>query len=147
MAYTRAELCTYVGQEHSAVLSALGLSAVDTQAGVKSILDNSFRAVGVGEDDLASATTDDANTAKLEAAADYYTYDRAVALAALWVNISLGGAGDSVSKARQQAFAQLQAVRDAKKAKAEDAGVTVDASGFQAFAINLDFLEPAPEDA
>jgi hypothetical protein len=146
MSYTRAELLTYVGAEHSALLSALSLTAADTQAGVKSILDRSFRALSVGESDLATATTDDDNAAKLEAAANYYTYDRAVDLTAPWVAISLGGAGDSVSKSRQQAFAQLRLRRDELKAEAEAVGVTVDSPAYASFSINLDFLEP-DEDA
>lgn len=145
MAYTRAALLTYLAAEHSALLSALSLSAADTQAGVKSVLDRTFRALGVGESDLATATVDDDQAAALESAADYYTYDRAVEIAALWVAISKGTAGESVNKARNQAFAQLRQRRDELKSVAEGAGVTLDVPAFAAFAINLDFLEPAEE--
>jgi hypothetical protein len=139
---TRADLLSYVTGEHAGLLSEAGISLTDTQAGLKSVLDKSFRVVGVSEDDLPTATTDAANAAKIEAAADYYTYDRLARVFARWVSVSKGVGGASVSQDRSQVYTQVTAERDRMKAICTTLGLTVDLADSAIFTINLDFLEP-----
>jgi len=140
---TRAALLLYVGAEHAGLLAEAGIAAVDTQAGVKSILDRTFRTVGVGESDLATASVDTADTEKLEAAADYYTYSRLASVFARWVSVSKGVGGASVSKDRSKVYAQVVAELARLKAICEGLGLTVGPVTTSVFTINLDFLEPA----
>lgn len=142
MSVTRAALLTYVTGEHAGLLAEAGIALTDTQDGVKSILDRSFRALSVAEADLPTATTDSANTPAIQAAADYYTYDRLARIFARWVSVSKGVGGASVSKDRSKVYAQVAAERDRMKAICATFGLTVDLADSARFVINLDFLEP-----
>jgi len=140
---TRAALLLYVEGEHAGLLAEAGIVVADTQAGVKSILDKAFRAVGVAQADLPTATTDATNSEKLEAAADYYTYDRLARIFARWVSISKGAGGASASRDRSKIYTQVVAERDRMQAICADLGLIVSVADSRVFTINLDFLEPA----
>lgn len=140
--YTRAALLSYVSSEHAGLLTEAGIAAVDTQAGIKSVLDKTFRALGVGQSDLSTAAVDDPLTAPLEAAADYYTYNRLATIFARWVSVSKSVGGASVSKDRSTIYQQVVAELARLKKICDGWGLIVEPPTVAVFSINLDFLEP-----
>lgn len=92
----RAAATAYLTAEFAALWTETGLTPDDL------LLDRAFRAVGVAESALPTATVADSAVPKLLAALDYYALLRLSRALAGAVDVSKSAAGASVSKARGQ---------------------------------------------
>lgn len=144
MSYTRIAAATYVASEHTTLLGELGVDDTDEAGGIKSILDRSFRALGIAESDLRAATVDDSQTRQLEAVLDYYAILRFWRESAVRVQISKRtAAGSAVAKNREQLYDHLTVVLADALSRANALGLSVGVDEFEIGALNLDILEPA----
>ena len=91
MALSRASLITAVTGELAGVLTLAGFTAADTAGNMKEPADRCFRALGVAEGDLASATVADGDEEKAIAYLRYFTVDKAVWATASKMNVAASG--------------------------------------------------------
>lgn len=139
----RADALTYLGESFSAIATELGVTATDTAAGYKSVLDYALRLVGVAEGDLAAADiTSDVPDYLI--ALDYAALLRFQRMAAIRVDIEVGD--PSVRKSRSQLFKAISALLADAKAAAEQCGVLTGTSSWELGRLNLDHLEVALAD-
>ena len=132
MSVDRGALLTYLAAAHAPLLAAARLDPSDSLPGLYSVLDRAFRAVGIPQASLLTASVPDETVAKLEAAADYFLYERAVQrLAVTAVDSTSGPASERVQRAASQIYRQAN----------EQLAGPYATSGL--FTINLDLYEPA----
>lgn len=123
MSLARADLVTAVAGELADVLTLAGIAATDTSGALKEPLDRVFRALGVAEAGLASATVADGDEQRAIAYAAYFVLSRAVGALASRVDVSLGR-GEANAK-ESQAFAHVQEQMREALAIAQGYGLTV----------------------
>lgn len=116
MGMTRAALNTAVTADLSGVLTLAGFAATDTSGAMKEVLDKTFRALGVAESGLASATVADGSEQQAIAYLSYFTIDKAVWNTTAKMNVKAGSAAanqreqhENLLKLLGHALAQAQA--------------------------------------
>lgn len=107
MALSRAQLTTALAGKLAQALALAGLAATDSSGALKEPLDETFRALGVGEAGLAAAVAADGAEAKALAFATFFGWDRVVAALVSKMDVKAGGGAaanltDQVKNAERQ---------------------------------------------
>jgi hypothetical protein len=144
VSYSRTDATEYVAGEHATLLAELSVGSYDDPTGIKGVLDRAFRALGVAQGDLATATVDDADVDKLEAALDYHVLLRLSREAAPRVSIkkSMGSSTVTVAKEGQQLPEHIKGLLADAEKRCTNLGVDLAGASFEWGSFNLDFLEP-----
>lgn len=96
---SRAELATAVSGELAGVLTLARFTATDSSGNMKEVLDRTFRALGVAEGGLATASVADGNEERAIAYLRYFVIDKAVYATTAKMNLK---AGSSSANLREQ---------------------------------------------
>lgn len=120
MALPRANLAASIAGELAEVLGLAGLGTTDVSSALKEPLDRAFRAMGVAELSLPTASAADGQEARALAYATYFTLDRALAALVGKMNVASAGARADL----HQQFENVQAQRDRALMVARTYGLT-----------------------
>lgn len=125
MALSRAQLNTAVTGELAGVLALGGFAATDTAGNGKEPLDRCFRALGVAESDLATATVADGAEQQALAYLRFFVVDKAVWATASKMDVKAG----SASAAARQQHENLLRLWNTALAQAQYYGLPVPGAG------------------
>lgn len=132
--HTRTTLLAYLADEFALLLTETGIPAEDTQVGVKSALDRTFRSLGLDE------TSGIADADPAEAFADYFLLLKMSRQLANRVSISKSAAGNSMSKDRSRVYTQVKEQYDEAKQRLKDLGLFA-SSGFAVYDYSLELYQ------
>jgi hypothetical protein len=135
---TRAQLLTRLQNKFSAITANIGMATTDTAEGYGPVLDDTLRAMGFTEAQLASPVIADEDIRTVLILAEYYALEQFAIH--LTVRFSVGLDGGALVVQLQQVFQQVKAMLDAARVKAQRTGRLSSGAGYGD--LLLDFLEP-----
>lgn len=122
MSMSRAQLSAELWGRLGAEFTAAGITNADTTGNLKEPLDSALLSMGVAYGDLATATVPDSDIQRAIAWAEYYGYDRLIAVGlrnSISTTMSVGAPSVSKSTNGDNYIKSLERQRDAARAKAE----------------------------
>jgi hypothetical protein len=130
---SRANVATYLGEQFSSLATAVGQASYDPD------INNAFRALGVAESDLATATIDDGSRLALFTLAEYYALLRFWRQLSDRANYSLGGNSLNFSNMLEN----IQALASEAATRCAALGYAVKGDSWAVGWLNLDWQEPS----
>ena len=142
----RTEAAAYVGERLGAYLTAAGRTAADSAGNLKGVIDDALRALGYGEDELATAeTTTAAATEDLRVQVLYRTLVQIVRdLGAQMFDLSSPEASLKLSQLRVAAEKELARAEAAVIARFSTTEIVTEGGGL--VSVDLNFLAPTVEE-